>query len=252
MIEDINSFSSDWSENYRIKFKHLAPGGKADFTELIGFTQDTAWEHAESLGVGHSNLEEEKLIFALCWESITLYDKPRYGDRIEVHTSLAGMSRLYFYRDFVVTDEDSEVLLEARTTWVCLDIDSRRPQRLDGLTRKFDFPSLEKPSERKKPDLSPPDKGWQGYSASVLPSDLDAYYHANNIQYVRWMLDGLPLEFLSSHDLANFDIEYQGELHCGNQLQIEANKKDTTVFHRIIKKEDQSEVALARSTWSPR
>ncbi len=250
MMDDTANSPAEWTEEYRIKFQHLAPGGKADPMELLGFTQETAWRHAEHLGIGYSSLEEANLIFALSWESITLQDRPRYGDAIEVHTSLAGMTRLYFYRDFVITDADSEVLLKAHTAWVSLDVNSRRPQRLDRMTEEFDFPPLDEPSGREKPDLTLPENGWRGYTDSVSLSHLDASYHANNIQYVRWMADGLPMEFFSSHELEDFDIEYRGELHPGDELLVETNEEGTTIYHRIIRKGDGSEVARARSNWT--
>lgn len=214
--------------------------------------QGTTWKHAEQLGVGYSSLEGGNLIFALAWESVTLEERPRFGDVVRVHTSLAGMTRLYFYRDFTIFDEDSEVLIQAHTAWICLDTDSRRPQRLGGLSRKFDFPSLSEPSGRKKLEFTPPDKGWRQYSMSVLPSDLDVYYHANNLQCVSWVMDGLPLEFFASHELQNFQIQYREELHCGDRLLIETNEKGTTTFHRITREDDQSEVARAKSVWSPK
>lgn len=81
-MEDKNNSSYDWTETYRIKFQHLAPGGKASLMDLIEFMQETAWKHAEQLGAGYSSLEKENLIFAPAWESVTLQDRPRFGDEI--------------------------------------------------------------------------------------------------------------------------------------------------------------------------
>ena len=46
----------NWAEEYEINFRHLAPDGKASLVELIELTQETAWKHADNMGLGYSEL----------------------------------------------------------------------------------------------------------------------------------------------------------------------------------------------------
>jgi medium-chain acyl-[acyl-carrier-protein] hydrolase len=240
----------EWTEKYRINFRHLAPDGDASLVELIELTQATAWKHADSMGLSYSSLMDENLMFALAWESIDLQKRPGYGDTVKVLTRLPGTSRLYFYRDFLITDGSSNSILEARTTWTCLDTKTRRPQRLDELSDELDFPYLGEPANVEAPDFSSLEKNDHCYSTTVRPSDLDVNSHANNVQYIRWVMDTLPLDFLVSKVLDNFDIKYRAELSSGDELLVERSELGSTISHGIVRKEDGEIVALAESSWS--
>lgn len=242
----------NWAEEYEINFRHLAPDGKASLVELIELTQETAWKHADNMGLGYSRLMSEDLMFALAWESIDLQGRPGYGDTVEVITRLPGTSRLYFYRDFLITDGSSETFLEARTTWTCMDTNTRRPQRLDRLSSELDFPYFEEPKDVDRPEFSPPESAGQSYATTVRPSDLDVNSHANNVQYIRWIMDSIPLEFLVPRELDNFDIKYQAELSAGDELLVERSELESTISHRIVRENGGEAVALAESNWAPR
>ncbi|MFW6190850.1 MAG: acyl-[acyl-carrier-protein] thioesterase [Candidatus Bipolaricaulota bacterium] len=240
----------EWEEEYRIDFRHLGPGGRATLPDLIGLTQETAWRHAEAMGVGYSRLKSKNLMFALSRESIDLNHRPSYGDKITIKTWLPGMTRIYFYRDFLIEDESRGKILEARTTWPCLDTDSRRPRRLDRLSEEFDFPFLEDPATNDEPRIRELSSHDHRYSTTVRPSDLDVNSHANNVQYLRWILNSLPLDFLTSRELEGFDVKYRAELGCGDELVIERSELDRTILHRLIRKDDREVVAMAESVWS--
>lgn len=244
--------SLKWTEEYRIKFRHLAPDGEASLVELIELTQATAWKHADSMGLSYSSLMDENLMFVLAWESIELKERPVYGDKVQVLTGLAGTSRLYFYRDFLVTEGSSNIVLKARTTWACLDTETRRPQRLDELSDELDFPYLGVPTEVETPEFSSLETDNHRYSTTVRPSDLDVNSHVNNVQYIRWVMDSLPLDFLASKELDNFDIKYRAELSSGDELLVERSELDSTISHEIVRENGGKIVALAESSWSCR
>lgn len=242
----------EWTEEYRINFRHLAPDGRASLVELIELTQETAWKHADSMGLSYSSLMDDNLMFALAWESIELKERPGYGDKVQVLTKLAGTSRLYFYRDFLITEGSSNTVLRARTTWTCLDAKTRRPQRLDRLSEELNFPYLGEPAEVETPEFTSYETDDHRYSTTVRPSDLDVNSHANNVQYIRWVMDSLPLDFLASKELDNFDIKYREELSAGDELLVERSGLGGTVSHKIVREDAGEVVALAESSWLSR
>lgn len=242
----------EWTEEYRINFRHLAPDGRASLVELIELTQETAWKHADSMGLSYSSLMDDNLMFALAWESIELKERPSYGEKVQVLTRLSGTSRLYFYRDFLVTEGSSDTVLKARTTWTCLDTETRRPQRLDRLSEELDFPYLGEPPEVETPEFSSYETDDHRYSTTVRPSDLDVNSHANNVQYIRWVMDSLPLDFLVSRELDNFDIKYRAELSTGDELLVGRSELGNTISHGIVREDAGEVVALAESSWSLR
>ena len=49
---------------------------------------------------------------------------------------------------------------------------------------------------------------------------MDYNGHANNARYPVWALDALPLEYVTSHVLKDFYINYNRELHPGETATL--------------------------------
>ena len=241
----------NWTEDYRVRFQHLDHLGKAKLTSMFELMQETAWRHAEELGFGYFDLLEENLLIALAKQHVKLISRPRYGDTISVRTTLAGTSRIFFYRNFRVYGGNSELILKANTIWTCLDVKSRRPQRLTKVTGKFGLPRIGEPSRSTDVKIKLPQSPSRKYRRTVRHSDLDVHGHVNNNKYVDWILDGMSLDFLSSHKLQKFEIEYRSELSLGQSLCVKTYQEGMTFFHGIIPEDGEQVLARAKSKWSP-
>ena len=239
-----------WKDKYKIHSYQVDSKSKATLVALCQLLQESAWQHAEHLGLGFSHLQERNFIWILARQLIRVSSYPKWGDTIEVHTWPTGKDRIFCYRDFRITDPSGSMVAEATTTWFVIDLVSRKPQKTDH------YYHLELPEEveivfpNRLNKLEPLDSEDFIKLIRVSYGDLDMHLHVNNLRYVEWLINCLPLEFLNTHILKEVEINYMSEASYGDEIAACYEKKGNLNFlHRIRRKNDNLEICRGRSIW---
>ncbi|MCL1832895.1 MAG: thioesterase, partial [Leptospirales bacterium] len=81
--------------------------------------------------------------------------------------------------------------------------------------------------------------------------DCDFYQHVNNVKYVEWCIETLPIEFLKKHRLYEIDINFKKESSIGDRLIVKtcAGSEDNTFIHSITSEESGKDVVRMKSIW---
>ena len=220
---------------------------------LCQLLQESAWQHAEHLGLGFSHLQERNFIWILARQLIRVSSYPKWGDTIEVHTWPTGKDRIFCYRDFRIIDPSGSIAAEATTTWFVIDLNTRKPQKTElyyhlELPQEVEFVfnhRLNKLEVLESEDFTK--------LIQVSYGDLDMHRHVNNLRYVEWIFNGLPFQFLSAHILRELEINYMSEASYGDEISLSYVKKEKlNFFHKIRRKRDNIEICRARTVWQQR
>jgi acyl-ACP thioesterase len=241
-----------WEDEYSISFYEVDTKNEVFLPALWSFMQETAWHHADHLRVGYSDLMEQNSFWVLSRLSIQMEKYPRWGDRIRVKTWLAGMSRLFALRQFLIADSDEKMMGTAKSAWLVLDLKSRRPQKIEPMFKHIrhlfaDLPPSEEPG--KIPAAAHP-KMERSYT--VRYSDIDMHHHVNNTKYLEWILNSYPFEMNQANQVQSFEINFLGESAHGDGIAIytETLKETPPAFlHNIIREGDGLELCRARARW---
>ena len=137
-------------------------------------------------------------------------------------TWIEGFNRHFSERNFVVASESGETLGHVRSVWVAIDIASRRPANLDGITNLADSISSRKcpitPQSKLHPVSSPSTTCRYIFDAS----DIDFNRHVNTVRYIELMTNSMPLQTYDSHYISRFEIAFSHEAHYGEEAAIKA------------------------------
>ena len=125
-----------WTDTYRVHSYDMDMHGIANMPQLCKYMQESAWHHAENLGVGFSSLIKQNKAWVLSGLILRMEKTPNWGETVTVHTWPSNKKRLAFLRDFDIINQKKEVIGMAATKWFVIDLDRRRPCDLD---RNFDF-----------------------------------------------------------------------------------------------------------------
>lgn len=244
--------SKVWKNNYTIHSYQVDVKSKATLLALGQLLQESAWQHAEHLGLGFCQLQEKNFIWVLARQLIRVSSYPSWGDTIEVHTWPTGKDRMFCYRDFRIIDSRGSIVAEASTTWFVMDLSTRKPQKTVHYYHlelpeevEFVFPSRLKRLES---------LGSENFTRLIKVSygDLDMHGHVNNLKYVEWIINCLPLEFLSTHILREIQVNYMSEGSYGDEIAVSCEKKGkTSFFHRIMRNPESMEICRGRTIWEP-
>jgi acyl-ACP thioesterase len=241
-----------WENEYLVSFYEVDMKSKIFLPSLWKFMQETAWNHANRIGIGYSDLARNNYIWVLSRLCIKMDEYPRWGDKIRVQTWLLGSSRLLALRDLSVTHEDGRIIGGAKSAWLVLDLKSRKPQRVEPLLAGIDpFPDRHGVEATLEKIPAPKDSEAKAIFR-VHYSDLDMNQHVNNAKYIEWILDSYPLEMNQTHNVTTFEINFLAETNYGEELCIHSEpQKDSapTFLHTMIRKEDGRELCRARVRW---
>ncbi len=224
--------------------------GAARVTSLLNYLQESAWTHAEALGVGFSHLLEKNLAWVLGRLRLEIDFLPQWGETIVVETWPSGRDRLYCYRDFRLLDGQKRLFAAATTSWLAVDLDTRRPQRTDSY---IDLPVqvADRAFAEFAPKLPPLDPEGRESSATVCCSHLDVNGHMNNVKYLELVLDSFPFDFCRNRFLQEVSINFINEALPGERLLIRTAPADDGAFaHLLVRANDGLELCRMRTKWS--
>jgi len=236
---------------FRISSFNVDFNGKATLQSLMQFLEDIGWEHARLLDLGFSELMNQNLMWVLLRFKIKVKKFPGLFDTVKVKTWAADKDKLFWYRDYKIFDSNNKELARATSTFIIINIKTRRPHRADYMfTKKIDVD--ERSFEKKLGKLPAVEGETEKFSKKVSYSDLDLNDHVNNVKYVEWILDSYPLQFFKENLVDNLEVNYLAEANYGNTVIINSQILDQTHLHRVKRELDNKELFKARIEWKKR
>jgi len=241
---------------FRVRSYETDQQGRLQAPILCKWLEEAAVGHAKILDVAVETLFEHGVAWVLSRLQMTMGRWPASGEEIVVETWPEAASRLFTERRFEIFDASGNRIGAVSTLWLVLDLVRRRPIRLPPLvmdrlaaidigTELTDFTDLEA-LETVQNELA----------YTVRRSDLDLADHVNNTSYVEWAVEAVRDEVWGTHDLAQLEIQYLSECHHGQTIlsrsHLVDHDEEINVYHQLVRKEDDTEVARALTRWRVR
>jgi acyl-ACP thioesterase len=239
-------------ENYQIRSYEVDCRNRLSILSLFSFMQEAASKHAAALGVSIHQLRAENYTWLLSRLKIKIAAYPGWNDPIQVNTWPSGTQQLFALRDFKMKGADHQTIAAAISAWLVIDLQKRRPVRIAPFVERL------KPIEGshvlndrldKLPALSNPD---HERSFVVRYSDLDINQHVNNVNFVEWLVEGVPAATLNSAVPSELEINFLAEAFYEDQILAACSAQDpdnTTFHHSLTRQQDGRELARARTKW---
>lgn len=219
-----------WDRIFKVHSYEVDIHKKLTIPWLCNYFQECAWEHAEHLDFGYTALSAVNKFWVLSRIHIEVDEYPLWGDEIKVTTWPKGLDGMFAIRDYLVTAADGRKLAAATTSWLILDAEKHRPQRivLEELVKfkLVDDNALLHHAEK----LPKPEQAVKIDDFRVKYSDIDVNHHANNAKLVRWAIDGLPADVLLNSQIKTFTINFIAESKLGNSIVLWREKEEDGAF----------------------
>lgn len=241
-----DSLKPEWMLEQTICSYDVDPHQTVRVTALCRFMQESAYHHAEHLGLGHSYLAKQNLGWVLARQRIAVDHLPRWGDTVRIRTWPSGHDRLFFHRDFEITMDDGRRVLRASNAWSLIDIEKRARANPETYM-KMELPEGPPVFESRPAKL----QGCSCIDGQIEPvtyGDLDLNGHVNNVRYVEWALDSLPLGFHEMHSVKELECNYLAEALYGQSISVYTEPSGPQQFDHVIKA-DEHELFRAKSIW---
>ena len=200
---------------------------------LLGYLQEAATLAGLELGVsGPEIMEKYNCIWmvARMWMEM---DRPlRWNESFTIRTWHRGTSAVSSYRDFDII-VDGETIGQAVTTWVMVDVDSRKLFRMKSLTEFEGTDGGELCKSIKLHRVKTPEVFEGREERAMRYSDTDINGHINNIHYADFACDALHMERLGKGKFVrSFQIGYVNECQAGETIRIDTAVRGDELFAR--------------------
>ena len=203
---------SVWQETFPIRFGAIDRSDRLTLDAIFQFFQEAAISHAENLGVGREDMTRKGQIWILSRMSVQVARRPKYCETITVRSWPRGGEKLLVLRDYDIRDASDTAAVCARSGWIIIDLEKRRPLRpqsvMEGLPDNEGLDALQIiPS-----GLATRDNLQKTAERKALYTDVDYNGHVNNIRYIQWIEDTLDPRILEQSRKISLDINYLNEV----------------------------------------
>lgn len=197
---------------------------------FMNFAQEAAGRHAVYLGFGYDDLIKTNTAWILSRVHVEFPDTPKWREDITLTTWHKGLNRLFFLRDFILTDGQGRERVKATTSWLVLNLETRRLVREPGLMEEGTVCTdnvIEIPADKVSmpKDIEPEFV----MEHRVAYSDIDTNGHTNNAMYMQWAMDAVDYELASNRPVKEFTINFNHETKAGDTVSI---------YRTLVEKED--------------
>ena len=220
-----------WREIHSVRFGEIDKSDRLTLSAVLQSFQEAAICHAENLGVGREDMARTGRVWILSRMSVQVERRPKYCETVTIRSWPRGGEKLFAMRDYDIRDKDNIPVVSARSAWLVVDIERRRPLRpqsvMDNLPQNEGqdafAPGAAAISERGNLSLAS-DK--HAAERKALYTCIDYNGHVNNVSYIKWIEDALNPELLEKADKMRLDINYLNEITAGEVTEIYSARID--------------------------
>ena len=216
-------------QEYTIPCYDTDASGRLKPASFMNLAQEAAGQHAVYLGFGYDDLIATNTAWILSRVHIRFVDTPMWKDDVVLTTWHKGLNRLFFVRDFRLTDKEGRTRVEATTSWLVMNLETRRlvrdPQLREGSECLEDVIATPAGKVQMPKDVEPQ----LIFEHLVAYSDIDVNGHANNAMYMQWAMDAVDYDIASTRPVKEVTINFNHETKAGDVVAL---------YKSIIKTED--------------
>ena len=228
------------SDSFVVKCHEVDSAKRLKPAAFMDMAQEMAYQAAAVMHFGYDELIAKNMAWVLSRMRFRFLEAPRWGDRLLIRTWHRGAFGPFFVRDFEILSEDGRRMVEATSSWVVIDVNSRtmaRPEEVlpseDTACRDF---AIEVPAGKvvmprgKEPEYVSTHK--------VAYSDIDLVGHTNNARYFAWAMDCMDcfgaevqeVEIVFHHETRPGDEVALYRLVEGGTFYVEGRRDGTPIF----------------------
>lgn len=198
---------------------------------FLDHAQEIANRSAEELGFGRNELMKNDCAWILSRMHVIFHQMPHWQDKISLKTWHKGMRSLFYMRDFSLHDYMGNLLVSATSSWLVLNLETRRISRSHELAERYAECIEEDAIEESAPKLMLPDDAKEKMELAkihnVCYSDIDGNRHVNNVKYVVWAMDAIGMDITSKKSVKELKINFNHEIKPGDRVEIYKESRET-------------------------
>ena len=218
--------SKTFSKDYTITCYEADANQLMRPTAMLDLMQEAANVNASTLGFGYDEMINSNTAWVLSRTHVKFINTPKWRDEVNLKTWHKGVSKLFYLRDFILSDKEGNPLVLATTSWLIIDMNTRRLVRNSDLALSDTaMDAIADPADKVvvpvdvEPELV--------RKHPITWSEIDTNGHVNNVKYVVWAIDAVKPEDIKARPLKELLINYDAEVMPGDVVKISRVRQET-------------------------
>lgn len=239
-----------WEQWYDIHAHDVDFEKKATLETVCRCFLDSAWNHAEALGVGFRALAERGQLWVLSRLLVSMARYPGWGERVLLQTWPRTARTVFAMRDFHLKSAAGEILGSGVSAWLVLDTHTRKPQRMERILGVIGETETARALDCDPGKLPAPGVHQPGLNIKVRYSDIDVNRHVNSTRYLAWLMDTYSLDWHETNHLETIEVNYLAETVDGETLGVECDRSlPEGHLYSLVSFKHGGEALRARLRW---
>ena len=195
-------------------------------TAMLDLMQEAANANASTLGFGYDEMINSNTAWVLSRIHVKFMNTPKWREEVNLKTWHKGVSKLFYLRDFILSDKAGNPMVLATTSWLIIDMNTRRLVRNSDLALSDTaMHAIETPADKVvlpvdiEPELV--------RKHPVTWSEIDTNGHVNNVKYAVWAIDAVKAEDIKERQLKELLINYDAEVMPGDTVMISRVRQES-------------------------
>nr|CAB3452640.1 unnamed protein product [Digitaria exilis] len=225
-----------YRQQFVIRSYEIGPDRTATMETIMNLLQETALNHVMCSGLAGDGfgatrqMTLRKLIWVVTRINIQVDKYSRWGDVVEIDTWVASSGKNGMRRDWIIRDRNTKnMIARATSNWVMMNRETRKLSKIPEEVRQEVLPFYLDRSiiaadasgggGSKIEKLT--DSTAEHIRSGLAPrwSDMDVNQHVNNVKYIGWILESVPLDVLEDYHLTSITLDYRRECRQSQLLE---------------------------------
>ncbi len=220
----------------QISYSQLSPDKTVSPTEYLRIFQDAAVAHTNACGYSLEKLSDLNRAWILLSTHLKLENPLYLDEEIIIKTWTYDFTRVSGPRAFIVESAKSGmVYASAVAMWAFVDTETGRPKEIpkDMLEKFGNGKSLLLPYIRRAPKF---DTEIHIGDFNVLKRDLDSNGHMNNVRYVEYAMEAVPLDA----EISELEVFYKHSTFYQDKISLHSKQDERTIFNEFKTKDGET------------
>lgn len=221
--------------DFTIEYPDINQNNELSDYGFFKYLQEVGCLHASLLKFGLDNSKETHLVWILLDWKLKIYSRPAWKTKIHVVTWPSKMELATCYRDYEIYGEDNTLLAKATSKWVLFNIETNHISKIfPEVASKFscvDKHVFNSQIEKLKEPLSYENT----FTYTILRKDIDTNHHVNNLNYIQFALEALPLDVYQNTNFSSIEIMYKKQCLLGDTITCYCHKENEEEYIISVK-----------------
>jgi medium-chain acyl-[acyl-carrier-protein] hydrolase len=208
-------------KKYMIELSDVDYKKQLKLSALFSYFQDISSIASDTLDLGINTIEEKyNVAWILIRIRVDVFRHPKWNEEITIETWPLEPKTLEFERDFVIRDSHGNVIIKAVSTWIILDIKSRRIKKSNTINPVYPDVRTDRAIECQLGKFKHKGELEIAYKKVIGYSDIDLNRHLNNSRYIDFIMDCFTLENHDQYCVDSIEVSFNNEALPGDTLAL--------------------------------